>query len=579
MKQETIGVPPYLKNRNNHLMNLKRILLICVFFILSAINFASGQTIKTFSKTPELFLKELSDMFDAATSKEQKDEGKALMLSFSAAWNQSKFTQDAKDSIYAMCNVMAKKKMKTFPNFEQYLKAELNNSLNPLSETSYNKWHVSLRKLAQLSNNLRFIALLDATNLLLSKNILCQSQLISWKSTTNEYEFNYDSLPYFEFKTMNLICTYKNDSSVIYGTSGRLYPTTNQWVGNDGKIYWDRCNLNHDEVFAEVKKPYYISLSKAEYKIDSVNFYNTKYFERPLYGDLQEKVIADISEDRISYPRFTSFENKLEIKNLYKDVDYLGGFAQHGTKLIGKGDNDDHAELYFNNNNKRFVKLSSKAFIINKNEIGSDYAAVVIYLDKDSITHPGLKMKFTNDNRELSLLRTGEGLAKSPYFNTYHKIDMYFEALYWKLDQPKIEFGFLKGTTNASPALFESDNYYSEFRWEKLRGLDDVHPLVVLKKLADQTGSKTLYESDIVRVMHVAPNQVQALLLTFAEKGFIIYYLEDGKVVLKDRIYNYINSKLGKTDYDVIQFNSVISAQNNATLNLLNFDRKSADIS
>ncbi len=553
---------------------MKKRYFILLFFSFLFASQSFSQTLKVFSKDSEPFLKELTDLFQAVSSKEQKDLGKDLMTEFTDLWMTNKFTKDTKDSIYSMCNVMLKRKMKTYPNYEQYLRAEINFFKSKLDENSYDSWHVCLRKLAAMTNNIRFMALLESTNLLLTKTELYETQLTVWKSNSADYTFKYDSVPYFEFPSLDLTCVKKNDSTTIYNTQGRFYPTTNTWIGKNGLVNWTRAGLPQEEVFAEIHKKYAIQLSKSEYDVDTVTFYNKNLFQRPLYGKLEEKALADVGADRVSYPRFTSFDDRLELKDIFKDIDYEGGFAQYGPKLMGMGGKDRKAFLYFKKDNKCFVKLSSKEFIMRKNMIGSDLTAVVIYVDKDSITHAGVNMKYSNENRELSLIRENNGISKSPYFNTYHKIDMYVEALYWKLDQPKLDFTFIKGITSESAANFESDNYYSEYRWEKLRGLDDTHPLIELKRIADAKGSKTITEDDIINKMKVARSQIQVMLLNFAEKGFIIYSIESGLVTLKDRIYNYINAKNGKTDYDVIQFNSVISSQPNATLNLLNFELK-----
>ena len=55
-----------------------------------------------------------------------------------------------------------------------------------------------------------------------------------------------------------------------------------------------------------------------------------------------------------------------------------------------------------------------------------------------------------------------------------------------------MDFTFIRGLGNESTAIFESDNYYNEYRWEKLRGLDEVHPLVVLKQIGDAIAAFTL---------------------------------------------------------------------------------------
>ena len=555
---------------------MKKFSLTSLFLILLIIASLAvqAQPLKKFSVSSEQFLGELTEMFDKAQTKEMKDRGKVLMEEFADMWMQNKFSQEEKDSVYTMCNIMLSRKMKTFPNFEEYLNAAIFYSKSDQSEESFNTWCYALRKLSQHTNHIRFMALLEGTNSLLGKNVLTQSQIMTWKSSNRDFTFKYDSLPYFEFPALDLTCVKKGDSTCIYDTRGRFYPTLNLWKGRMGKVYWDRAGFANDEVFAEIHKAYSVTLTKSEYQIDTVTFYNKKFFDRPLYGSLEEKVIADLSEERVSYPRFTSFYNRLQILDIFKDIDYAGGFAMYGAKLMGKGTAEEDAYISLKKNNKVFVRLGAKMFIIRPDMISAERSSVTIYLAKDSIYHPGLKMKYDNEKRELSLIRDNIGISKSPYYNTYHKVDMYFEALYWKLDEPKIDFTYLKGSGSESTALFESDNYYSEFRWEKLKGMEDIHPLLQLKQIGDEVGGKVFTDKVVQAKMRISETQAKSLLMTFSEKGFIIYDIDNGIVVLKDRLYNYINAKSGKTDYDVIQFNSVIAAQNNATLNLLNNDLK-----
>ena len=68
--------------------------------------------------------------------------------------------------------------------------------------------------------------------------------------------------------------------------------------------------------------------------------------------------------------------------------------------------------------------------------------------------------------------------------------------------------------------------------------------------------------------------QIQAMMFNLANMGFISYDLDNNKVYIKEKIYYFLLSRAGKVDYDVIQFNSVTKDENNATINLLNFDLK-----
>ncbi|MCD4681301.1 MAG: hypothetical protein K8S00_13025, partial [Bacteroidales bacterium] len=178
-----------------------------------------------------------------------------------------------------------------------------------------------------------------------------------------------------------------------------------------------------------------------------------------------------------------------------------------------------------------------------------------------------------DESKELSLIRIGEGISKSPYFDSYHEIDMFCEALYWKMDEPKIDMELIKGVS-LGKATFESSNYFSAYRYFKLQGMDDFHPLDLLYSYSNKINSKEIYVDELAVYMHKPLEQVTAMVLNLANKGFLIYDIDNNKITIKDRLFDYLNARRGKTDYDVIQFNSQITALSNATLSLLNFDLK-----
>ncbi len=547
--------------------------LTLLLLLSSGIQELSAQPLKTFAKDPTAFLGELRTMFEASQDKDQKAAGKLLMDNFTTMWNGGQISKPYQDSIYSMCNLMLKRKMKTYPNYETYLNAVVLFVKSDQSEDSWIAWCKGLRKLAVMSNTIRFMALLDATNDLLGKSMLVQTQIMYWRTSSEDYTFGFDSLPYIDFETGDLTCMKKNDSTRIYNTKGRYYPTTKDWFGQGGKILWLRAGFPENEVFAELFN-YKLSIQKTEFVIDTVRFYNTNFFDRPLMGSLEEKVLVDVGDERISYPRFSSFDKRLQIKEIFKNVDYDGGFSMFGAKLMGTGDKETDAYLFFKRNNQVFVKLSARTFIIRKNDIASDRSAASIYWERDSIHHPGLQVRYNNESATLSLMRDKSGIGETPFFDSYHRVDILVEAMYWKMDEPKIDFSMMKGTGSESSAIFESDNYFSEFRYEKLKGIEDVHPLYLLRDIAVAKGSKTFTVEDVQRKMKVGKDQVVAFLITYATKGFLILDLDDEMVTITDRVYHYLNSKNHKTDYDVIYFKSVITAQPNGTLNLLNFDLK-----
>ena len=65
---------------------------------------------------------------------------------------------------------------------------------------------------------------------------------------------------------------------------------------------------------------------------------------------------------------------------------------------------------------------------------------------------------------------------------------------------------------------------------------------------------------------------VQPNLVRLAVLGFLNYDAEADKVHVLDKLFDYVNDRSAKRDYDVIQFPSVVRGSANATVNLLNYD-------
>ena len=542
--------------------------IIAVFFLsLFFIRDSGAQVIKSFSSDSIKFVQEMSGFFIDAR---QKEGGEYMKKKFIPIFYSGKFSEKEKQVIYSTCNIMLKKRMKPFPDFKNYLSTMMNFVSSKQTEESFDAWQESLEKIIENSTSKVFADFLTTSELLFSENILYKSSTVTWSSDDNRYVFEYDSLPVIIFSAINLKCDSKGDSTVIYNTSGIYYPTEGKWIGKGGKVNWIRTGFDDNTVYAELKE-YKIELKTTSYRADSVIFYNTIYFDKPLLGKLEEKVLPNITEKNASYPKFESYNKRFQIKNIVEGVDYDGGFSMIGPKFVGAGSTEENANLIFYRNKAPFLIASSKVFIIRKDGITSEKAAIKIYLDKDSIVHPGLQMKLITEDKELTLFRDGKGISQSPYFNTFHNIDMDFEALYWKIDEPVMNMQVIKGSAQTS-AHFESANYFSTGLYQKMLGMDNTHPLVLIKEVTKGFNSRELQADDIARYMRFTMEQVAPMLLDLSNLGFVSYNTENQKVYVKDKLFEYLEANAQKRDYDVIEFNSDIAGKPNATLNLLNFD-------
>ncbi|MBU0489812.1 MAG: hypothetical protein KKD31_17870 [Bacteroidetes bacterium] len=500
-----------------------------------------------------------------------------FMEPFNLLWNSEQFSSERKMDMINTSNLMLKKRVKAFPYFSNYIQCMKLMVETQRADVEYKDWVLSLNALIKRPNANQFNQYVEMTLNLLKDKTIYKSPSTEWKITTSDFKFEFGEEPIVRVGVNDLFCYANKDSSTIFGTKGVYYPIDDKWIGSGGKITWERAGLSPDSVYAEIDN-YVLQMTTYKFEIDTVRFYNKKFFPDPLIGSLEEKILAAVkSPDKATYPRFSSFSKKLIIDNLFENINFVGGFSMNGPKLFGTGTSLDPAivTILRENNDKeleRFIILKSENFIITNEKFSSSHTAARIYLDQDSIYHPGVLVKYMDENKELSLLREKKGISKAPFFDTYHQMDLYCEAIYWKTDEPKMDFSMFRGISNTSEALFESMNFYDETRYEKLRGMDAKHPLEALKDYSDLIGSKVVDIESFAAHMRAATEEIEGIMVKLACQGFLIYDFEKKQVKLEDRLVHFINSRKGKTDYDIIQVVSTVTRDNNASMNLLNFD-------
>ena len=539
-------------------------IFLLLIFCITALS-SNGQSLKNFTMDPVKFITELQQFLEETNKK----DGEKLMETFKLSWNSGKFTNQQQDEIYRTANAMLRKRMKAFPDFSNYLLALISFSNSTQSAASFAAWQASLDKLLLLPVR-HFTNYIITCNNLFRDNTMYQSTSTNWHSDNSNYSFDFDSIPKIIFPSLNLVCSARGDSSIIYNTKGFLYPTKQLFYGQGGKVNWIRAGWDEKVVHAELTN-YVFDVTESDFTADSVYFYNSTYFTKSLIGKYTDKILANINVETASYPRFQSYTAGLTIKNIVPDIDYRGGFSMNGNRMIGSGNAEENASLIFYRSKKPFLMAESKSFSIRKDKLTSDNASVTIFFEKDSIYHPGVAFKYIVKDRELALIRGEEGRSKSPYFDSFHQVDMYFDGLYWKIDEPIINMKMISGT-GESKANFESSNYFRKQRFFRLQGLSSQHPLSSIKQFAEKTGGKVIYTEDLAKYMKLSPSEVRLMLIQLSSDGFVAYDATEDNALVKDRLYYYLLANQGKTDYDVIQFESIIEAKPNASINLLNFE-------
>jgi hypothetical protein len=547
------------------------ILLIFIACLLAGIPLRSAaQKLDHFSGDSTKFIGELHIVFSNLAGNELKMTEK-LMEDFIQLWNREQFDPSKKKIIYQIGNLMLKKKVRAYPDFYNFIRAlDVFENANQPDEAFF-EWTSILKDLVGGKSTRHFSAFLETSVDLFSESLVYRSSTTRWRIATPVYKFKKDTVPVIVFGKTDLVCMAANDSLRILGTKGVYYPLTNLWIGKGGRVDWRRTGLDPEKVYADIDN-YQIQMKFSKVDADSAVFYNRNYFTSPLLGHFSDKVLSDVPDEKASYPRFESYDKEIPIHNLFRDIDFLGGFAMEGAKVVGSGTAENDARLDFKKDDRNFVTVRSKTFIIRPDRINSGKASITIYHEQDSIHHPGLQMKYIDEKRELTLTRDERESIISPWFDSWHKIEIYCEELSWKMNEPKIDFAMERGPNVEGKATFESSNYYSQQRYERLQGLDEFNPLYVIKKYLEPTKSTEFNLDGLAAYMKKPPLQVESLILGLTRYGFLIYDFDSKTARVNAKLFDFVKAKNGKTDYDVIVFNSEVKGMGNGRLNLENFD-------
>ncbi|MEZ4721281.1 MAG: hypothetical protein R2813_05320 [Flavobacteriales bacterium] len=528
-----------------------------------------AQTFREFSGQ-EKFISDLRAQIEEKSVGDAKKEHKKMLDKFEEMWVElQSFTPSQQNTIYKTSDELLKNKLKIFPDVRDYIETVIIVVESGKSQEEFFEWHRTVDFLiGTRTAKKEFSPYMQFSQRLFGEGIIYATGSVEWHSNNAQYEFGIEKdQPKLTFKDIDLECRAKGSNSTIIGTSGVLYALDGEWIGKNGTVTWERAGLNPNKVYAIIND-YDIRLKFASFHADSVTFYNTDYFDQPLTGRLLDKVQAENSEDRSSYPEFVSYSKRLRIANIDKGVDYEGGFTQKGSRFLASGSEEDPAYLTFYLDNKVFLEVSSLSFSIKEDRIISTDAAVKFMLHEDSITHPGLDFKFIRDERKVTLIRLDEGLQKAPYFDSYHAIDIYSEYVTWKIDQPKIKFGTIPNSTD-NRAFFESDYYFRENRFDQLQGMSMNHPLVLIKNCFAQMGTDYLYDYEVAKCLKTDKTNAMVLLLEYTNLGLVKYDPRTGLAKSTPRLFHYIAAKSENEDYDVIQIASDIGNMDNAEMDLV----------
>ncbi len=545
----------------------KIILIILAASTLSAS--LSAQVPNQFTGETATFTAELTAFMGTLVSKPAKAE----IDLFNSLYDSTIYSSDVKDRIINVASQLRSRRLSQVPGFIFYAR-----TLTDFIETGQKNDEIAawLAGLSEMAFDPRFTnasveKFIEVTGLLLVANTIYTAGSVRWKTIDGTVAFEKDTVLKIDIRTVTLTAYLGKDSTNIYDFSGTYYPDLFLLHCHSGKVTWEKAGYDPSTVFAIISD-FDIDVTKSEFTCDSSLLTHPTYFKEPVAGKLTDRAVSIISPEKATMPRFETYENRFFIEDIYKDVDYEGGLTLEGAIVRGTGTNWFPAGIKLYRNDTLAISLSSNNFVLSQKSIGSNEASSTLYLGSDSVFHTNLGFTYNTDTREVSLFRTTNPFSRSPYFDSFHNMDLYFEHLSWDMDKPFIIMSRTRGSSIGA-ARFESVSFYNEANFFKLMRLDDVHPLYRVRDYAKAYGSDVFPLDGFAKWMRMPLEQATAMCIELAKNGFLFYDRNYNEVTIKPKVDDYIASFAKKKDYDAITiYSETKDQQENAILDLKNFD-------
>ncbi len=547
---------------------LKKLLILSIILWLMTLSVLRAQVRSAFSGDLTKFREELTVYMGPNLNPDQL----ANLNTFLSRWDSTAFSNDEMVKVIDISGQLSSRSMRPVPQFNDFI-ITLNYFIDYKRDNSFfTNWLAGLDKivLSERFTNAGIDRYFINTASMIRDNILYESGSVRWKVKNNSLRFLIDTTFYVEISNATLTCYSQRDSTELYNVSGNYFPETQFFVGTSGTVTWEKAGYPRDEVYAEMSR-FTINITKSSFTIDSARLHHKTYFSEPLYGTLTDQAISFSNKERANYPRFVTYIKQFQINNMYEGVNYEGGLTFEGANVKGSGDDYAPASITLFRNDTLYIKIHSPEFNLNRNGLTSAEASVSLYLDKDSIYHSNLGFSYFADTRQVNLFRTNNPVSKSPYYDSFHSIDMYFEYLSWNMNESKIILSRARGAS-LGKAQFESLSFFDANYFMRLMGLDDYHPLFLLVKFAEWYYSETFPVADFAKWLNKPQDVVTGLCIDMANRGFIFYDRINNEVTIKQKTKDFLDSYAKKKDYDNITIVSETKAPlDNAVLDLKNY--------
>jgi len=373
--------------------------------------------------------------------------------------------------------------------------------------------------------------------------------------------------PSIIFERLNLEITTSYDTGVVKNSKGALLIMEQVFVGEKGTFDWSSVGLSPDSVFVEFKG-FEFDVTQTHFYAKGANLTYIPMLEDPIPGIFEYKPQEVKDPNKLSYPRFKSLHNKVNVKHLGgPDFYYKGGFSLAGHKILSEGKYKGLSEIRIEDSGGTKLKVKSFRFIFEDSTVTAKLASLVIYDKYDSIYHPAVKINYELNSQNLVVSREKGDFKNTPYVSSMYDINFTADIIKWHLPEDSIYVSTISARSEI-PLLIQSNEYYDKNIFNEVVGLYDFNPLKLVLVYAKKENTNTFYSYDLAEARNIDPRVLKGAMLDLMRRGYINYNTVSSQVILTEKAKHKGLAQKGKVDYDNILLYSLIDNGFNGVLDL-----------
>ena len=356
--------------------------------------------------------------------------------------------------------------------------------------------------------------------------------------------------------------------SVTFGpTNGVISLNNGIFVGKNGRFTW--AAAGDSSIYADLDS-YSFNISQPKILAENVTLHDAKLVA-PIKGTIEYRGVKKIKGQPASYPRFVSNGIDAKLKGIRKNIAYKGGYALIGTNMSSASLSGAPSTVTVSYKDKTAFKAVSNKFSLKDSVITSSFTSFSMPLGSDSLYHPGVTLNYNDDEGLVKLGRAEKtDFAPLPYQDSYHKMNIWSQAMRWKFPNDKVEFLRIDGK-QVVPVKLESFDYFKKERFKGISQEFGFQPLLLAANYAQIQKKSSFLAEELAAKFKQNPKILRRSLERLALDGYFIYNKPTDEFALSKKGALYVMANLDKADYDNFQVVSQFTADDekaNATIYL-----------